>query len=148
MDIEEGFRKADTNMIEIKRLLNYLLTNGYEFEGTQEANDGRYNYPDDAIAIFSKKISYTDTHHNWINDSDIKVSIQFEKRADYKNFKKNEDEDDIYVGEPHTFIEGLIEEIQNKKMKTRKNKRTKKRKNKSSKTANNFLDNYTDQKEK
>jgi hypothetical protein len=56
MDKEEGFREVDTNMIEIKRLLNFLLTNGYEFEGTREAIDGEYIYPDDAIAGFSKKI--------------------------------------------------------------------------------------------
>ena len=142
MDKEEGFREVDTNMIEIKRLLNFLLTNGYEFEGTREAIDGGYIYPDDAIAGFSKKISYTDTDGNWINDSGIKVSIQFEKRADYKNFEKNEDDDDIYIGEPDTFITGLIEEIKypkysiggrtkNKKMKIRKNKSSKK-------TANSF----------
>jgi hypothetical protein len=136
MDKEEGSREVDTNMIEIKRLLNYLLTNGYEFKGTREAIDGIYNYPDNAIASFSKKISYTDTDGNWINDSGIKVSIQFEKRADYKNFEKNEDadEDDIYIGEPDTFITGLIEEIKepkrsiggrtkNKKMKIRKTHR-------------------------
>ena len=139
MDKEDGFRKVDTNMIEIKRLLNFLLTNGYEFEGTREAIDGRYIYPDDAIASFSKKISYTDTDGNWINDSDIKVSIQFEKRADYENFEKNKDEDDIYIGEPDMFIKGLIEEIKdpnysiggrtkNKKMKIRKNKKMKTRK--------------------
>ena len=115
MDKEEGSRKVDTNMIEIKRLLNYLLTNGYEFEETREAIDGRYIYPDDAIARFSKKLSYTDTDGNWINDSGIKVSIQFEKRADYKNFEKNEDKDDIYIGEPDTFITGLIEEIKDPK---------------------------------
>ena len=99
----------------------------------------------------SKEISYTDTDGNWINDSGIKVSIQFEKRADYTNFEKNENEyeDDIYNGEPDTFIRGLIEEIKepkhsiggrskNKKMKTRKNKKMKPRKNKSSKTANSF----------
>lgn len=134
MDKKEGSRKADTNMIEIKRLLNYLLTNGFEFEGTQEANDGIYYYPDEAIANFSKPISYTDTHHNWINDSGIKVSIQFEKRADYKNFEKNEDEEDIYIGEPETFITDLIEEIKDRT----KNKKKKTRKNKSSKTANSF----------
>ena len=132
MDKEEGSREVDTNMIEIKRLLNYLLTNGYEFNGTRKAIDGRYIYPDEAIASFSKELSYTDTDRNWINDSGIKVSIQFEKRADYKNFEKNEDEDDIYIGEPDTFITGLIEEIKepkrsiegrtkNKKMKIRKN---------------------------
>jgi len=140
MDKEEGSRQADTNMIEIKRLLNYLLTNGYEFEKTRDAIDGIHNYPDDAIAIFSKKISYTDTDHNWINDSGIKVSIQFEKRADYKNFKTNEHDDNIY-GEPDKFIRGLIKEIKdpkysiggrtkNKKMKIRKNKKMKTRKNK------------------
>ena len=134
MDKEEGSREVDTNMIEIKRLLNCLLTNGYEFNGTREAIDGRYINPDEAIASFSKELSYTGMDHNWINDSGIKVSIQFEKRADYKNFEKNKDKDDIYIGEPDTFITGLIEEIKypkggrtkNKKMKTRKNKSSKK----------------------
>jgi hypothetical protein len=143
MDKEDGSRKVDTNMIEIKRLLNYLLTNGYEFKGTREAIDGRYIYPDDAIASFSKKISYTDTDGNWINDSSIKVSIQFEKRADYKNFEKNkdEDEDDIYIGEPDTFITGLIEEIKDPKYSIggrTKNKKMKTRKNKKMKTVNSF----------
>ena len=142
MDKEEGSRNVDTNIIEIKRLLNCLLTNGYEFEGTREAIDGRYIYPDDAIASFSKEISYTDTDGNWINDSGIKVSIQFEKRADYTNFEKNEDEDDIYIGEPDTFITGLIEEIKDPKYSIggrTKNKKMKIRKNKSSKkTANSF----------
>ena len=142
MDKEESSRKVDTNIIEIKRLLNFLLTNGYEFEGTREAIDGRYIYPDDAIASFSKEISYTDTDGNWINDSGIKVSIQFEKRADYTNFEKNEDEDDIYIGEPDTFITGLIEEIKDPKYSIggrTKNKKMKIRKNKSSKkTANSF----------
>ena len=123
MDKKEGFRKVDTNAIEIKRLLNYLLTNGYKFEGTQEAVDGN---SEEAIASFSKELSYTDTESNWINDSSIKVSIQFEKRADYKNFEKNEGEDDIYIGEPETFITGLIEEIKDPKYskgdKTKNNK--------------------------
>ena len=149
MDKKEGFRKVDTNAIEIKRLLKYLLTKGYTFEGTREAFDGKYNYPEESIASFSKELSYTDTDGNWINDSGIKVSIQFEKRADYKNFEKNEDEDDIYIGEPETFITGLIEEIKdpkyskgdktkNNKMKIRQKINMKTLKNKSSKTANGF----------
>jgi len=88
-------------MIEIKRLLNYLVTNGYEFKETREAFDDRYQYPDDAIAFFSKKLSYSDTEGNWINDSGIKVSIQFETRADYKNFEKNADEDNILENQKH-----------------------------------------------
>ena len=139
MDKEEGSREVDTNMIEIKRLLNCLLTNGYEFNGTREAIDGRYINPDEAIASFSKELSYTGMDHNWINDSGIKVSIQFEKREDYKNFEKNKDKDDIYIGEPDTFITGLIEEIKYPKGGRTKNKKMKTRKNKSSKkTANSF----------
>lgn len=135
MDKEDKFREADTNMIEIKRLLNYLVTNGYEFKETREAFDDKYQYPDDAIAFFSKKLSYSDTEGNWINDSGIKVSIQFETRADYKNFEKNEDEDNIYIGEPDTFITGLIEEIKTSSSLGGKSKRNKRktRKNKSSK---------------
>ena len=157
MDKKESFRKVDTNAIEIKRLLKYLLTNGYVFEATREAFDGN---SEEAIASFSKELSYTNTDGNWIGDSSIKVSIQFEKRADYKNFEKNEDEDDIYIGEPETFITGLIEEIKDSKyskgdktknkkmkipqkinmknMKTLKNREIKTLKNKSSKTANSF----------
>ena len=123
-------------MIEIKRLLNYLVTNGYEFKETREAFDDRYQYPDDAIALFSKKLSYSDTEGNWINDSGIKVSIQFETRADYKNFEKNAYDEDKYIGEPETFITGLIEEIKTSTSslggKAKRNKR-KTRKNKSSK---------------
>ena len=111
MDKEENFRNADTNIIEIKRILKYLLTNKYEFKETREAIDNRFVYPDDVIADFSKEISYTDTDGNWINDSTIKVSIQFEKRADYINFKKNK-EDNEYIGNPDIFITGLIEEIE------------------------------------
>jgi hypothetical protein len=115
MDKKERFRNVDTNAIEIKRLLKYLLTNGYEFEGIREAFDGKYNYPEEAIASFSKELSYTDKDGNWINDSGIKVSIQFEKRADYEKFEKNEDEDDIYIGQPETFITGLIKKIKDPK---------------------------------
>ena len=59
-----------------------------------------------------------------------------------KKKNKNEDEDDIYIGEPDTFITGLIEEIKDPKYSMggrTKNKKMKIRKNKSSKkTANSF----------
>ena len=141
MDKEEDSREADTNIIEIKRLLNFLLTNGYKFDGTRKAFDGNYNYPEEAIASFSKEISYTQTDGNWISDSEMKVSIQFEKRADYKNLKINKDGDSIYIGNPNTFIKGLIKEIKDPKYSIggrTKNKKMKTRKNKSSKYANSF----------
>jgi len=56
-----------------------------------------------------KELNYDDNTDfnkaNVINDSEIKVSIQFEDRADYKfyNFKRNK-----YNGSPKSFIEELI----------------------------------------
>ncbi len=106
---------ADTNMIEVKKLLHYLVTNGYKFQGTREVIYDRRSYPhdatsgsypDDAIADFSKALQYTSAYDD-INDSKIRVSIHFEKRADYTNQR----EDNEYVGDPERFIRGLIEEI-------------------------------------
>ena len=111
MDRPVQHRGPDTNMIEIKKIVDCLVRNGYEFEGTREAVDGRYTYQDDAIADFSKKLDYTAEDGDYKNDSIIKVSIHFEKRADYTNFEKNEDEDDIYIGDPRRFISDLVEEI-------------------------------------
>jgi len=95
MDKHRYFREADTGILEIKKLLECLLSNGYEFNGTREAVIGRYSYPDDAIADFSKPLDFSDKDGNAINDGSLKVYIQFEKRSDYTNYEKNEDEDNI-----------------------------------------------------
>ena len=139
MDRPVEDRGPDTSMLELKKIVDCLVTNGYEFEGTREAIIGRTSYPDDAIADFKKDIDYTAEDGNYINDNEIKVSIQFQKRADYTNFTHygidvNEPEDDDeYIGDPDEFIRGLIgeEEIpraaaggtRRKKRKTRRNKR-------------------------
>ena len=100
--------------------------NGYKFEGTREADYGRDIYPDDAIADFLKKISLA-------NDNFLKVSIHFNKTADYKNFEKNEDGDNIYVGNQDEFIISLVEETQAARGGTRqKNRKTRRNKRKSS----------------
>ena len=146
MDKAVADREADTNMLEVKKLLHCLVTNGYEFEGTREAVYSRYTYPDDAIADFSKDLDYSDTDRNYINDSKIKVSIHFEKRADYTKFEKNEDDDNVYVGDPETFITDLIEEIKLSKnlvkngvgKKSCKNRGKKRKTKKTSKTSNNL----------
>jgi hypothetical protein len=106
MDREPQDRGVDTNMQEVKKLLHCLVTNGYIFNEIQED----YSYPDDAIAYFSKDLAYTDTDGNYINDSKIKISIQFEKRADYTTLIKHPNGDFEY-GDPIQFIEKLIEEI-------------------------------------
>jgi hypothetical protein len=124
MDKHRYARGPDTGIIEIKRLLECLLSNNYKFEGTSEANRGIYDYPNDAIADFTKRLDFADTDGNAINDGYINVSIQFEKRADYNNFKKDEYKDNIYVGDTEEFISELIEETQKK---LRKKRRTRKR---------------------
>jgi hypothetical protein len=119
---------------ELKKIVDYLETNGYEFEGI--VND-RFVDDNDAIADFNKKIVYYHPEIGWIRDNYIKVSIQFQKRADYKNFThygKDEndlEDDDEYIGDLDTFILGLMEEenqdstggTRRKKRKTRKNRR-------------------------
>jgi hypothetical protein len=128
MDKHRFARGPDTGIIEIKRVLECLLSNDYEFEGTSEANRGRYDYVDDAIADFTKPLDFTDTYGNPIRDGSIKISIQFEKRADYKHFEENDNEE--YMGDTDEFIQGLIEETQKK---LRKKRRT--RKSRSSKIS-------------
>jgi hypothetical protein len=115
MDKVSQIRGADTNMLEIKKIVDCLLKNGYEFEGTREVYHPRLTYPDEAVADFLKKIEYTNADGEFINDSEIKVSIQFEKRADYTNFIKDENEDNIYNGDTDAFIIDLIEEIEDSK---------------------------------
>ena len=139
MDRPVEDRGPDTSMLELKKIVDCLVTNGYEFEGTREAIVDRYSYPDDAIADFKKDIDYTAEDGNYINDNEIKVSIQFQKRADYKNFTHygidvdEREDDDEYIGDPDEFIIGLIGEedfqaqerggTRRKKRKTRKNRR-------------------------
>jgi hypothetical protein len=126
MDKHPYTREADTGIIEIKRVLECLLKNNYEFEGIEDdIIRGRYSYPDDAIAHFTKPLSFSDTTGEWIPDNSITVSIQFQKTADYTHFEKNKDEDNVYVGHPDDFISELIEETQKKlrrKRRTRKSR--------------------------
>lgn len=129
MDNRDDSKKADTNMIEIKRLLNYLVKNDYKFDEIEA------EYDNDAVAIFSKGLSYYDIDDDWVKDSGIKISIQFEKRADYTNFEKNEEDENIYIGKPDIFIRGLITEIKSSKGGRAKCIKMKTRKNKSSKTS-------------
>ena len=116
MDKHPYYREADTGIIEIKRLLECLLANNYKFEGTSE----KYQYPDDTFANFSKSLEFTATDGNLINDNSINVSIQFQKRVDYKHFKQDENEDDIYMGDTDEFIQGLIDETEKKLRKRRR----------------------------
>ena len=111
-------RDKNTGMLEIKKIVDCLTKNGYEFEGIKEV----YRYPNDFIADFSKKIDYTDAVGEYIPDSSLKVSIQFEKHTDYKNIEKNEDLEEVYIGDPNEFIQSIIDSTrkQPRKRRTRK----------------------------
>ena len=115
-------RDQKTGMLEIKKIVDCLSKNGYEFEGTRKAVVGRYSYTNELIADFSKKIDYSDAIGEYIPDSSLKVSIQFEKRADYKNIEQNEDLDNIYIGDPNEFIQGIIDSTRKQRSKRRTRK--------------------------
>uniref|UniRef100_A0A6C0I1Q0 Uncharacterized protein n=1 Tax=viral metagenome TaxID=1070528 RepID=A0A6C0I1Q0_9ZZZZ len=123
MDRSPEERGPDTGKLEIKHILNFLLSNGYTFKGTRKAINEGYEYPDAAIADFSKRLEFSDTDGNYVLDGSLDISIQFEKRADYENFEKNEDEDDIYVGNPTKFIKKLIKETSEKQVSGGRSKR-------------------------
>ena len=59
-------RDQKTGMLEIKKIVDCLTKNGYEFEGTRTAVVGRYTYTNDFIADFSKKIDYSDAIGEYI----------------------------------------------------------------------------------
>lgn len=120
MDKHRYFREVDTGIIEIQRLLDCLIKNKYEFHGTHD----KYGYPDDAIAEFVKPLQFSDKDGNWINDGSLKVSIQFEKRADYTHFERDESEDNIYIGDSEEFITGLIRKIEKTHRKKRRSRKT------------------------
>ena len=118
-------RDKNTGILEIKKIIDCLTKNGYEFQRTREAVIGRDSYPNEVIVDFSKRIDYTDEVGDYLPDSSIKVSIQFEKRVDYKNITQNEDLDYIYVGKPDDFIQSLIRESNKKQRSKRRTRKTK-----------------------
>jgi hypothetical protein len=94
--------------VEIRKILQCLKANGYEFEGVEDSADhyGAMN------ASFKKNTSFSESDGNYVNDSLIKVKIQFDSRMDYKNSYENEDGDyepDIVQGEK--FIETILSEM-------------------------------------
>jgi hypothetical protein len=111
MEKKREDRKVDTHRIEIKKVLKYLGRQGYEFEGTRT-----HKHATECAADFQKEISYTDLDGNWVNDGKIKVSIQFEKRADYTNIEKDANGDEVYVGEEITFISAILDEIEDEQL--------------------------------
>jgi len=121
MDKPVELRGPDTPQIELVHILTWLIKNGFEMEEVTEVYHSEYIYPDDAVVHFIKKIDYTEKSGDYINDSSMKVSVQFEKRADFKHIIDTEDVDREYDREPDVFIDELVKKIQKKqKRRTRK----------------------------
>lgn len=126
MDKPRELRGPNTPQIELVRILTWLIKNGFEMEETGEVYDRDVIYDDDAVVHFKKDIAYTEESGNYINDSSMKVSVQFEKRSDYKHIIESEDGDREYEREPYEFIDELIGKIQKKHRKSTKNRTRKK----------------------
>ena len=121
MDKPRELRGPNTPQIELVHILTWLIKNGFEMENVTEVYHPRYTYPDNAVVHFKKGIDYSEESGNYINDSSMKVSIQFEKRADFKHIIDTEDGDQEYDREPDVFIDELVKKIQKKqKRRTRK----------------------------
>jgi hypothetical protein len=108
MDKAREFRREDTYEIELRRVIAWLIKNGFELEGTREA---AYYEPSHAICEFNKEIDYTDKLGNVSNDAYMKVSIQFQKTADYKHLIENEDHEVVSTQEPDIYISKLVTKI-------------------------------------
>jgi hypothetical protein len=61
------------------------------------------------VANFQKDIAYSDTDGNYINDSHIKVNVEFDSGFDFSHKYMNEDNEFAFDGEKGSeFIERLL----------------------------------------
>lgn len=111
MDKDRVFRGEDTYEIELRRVISWLIKNGFKLEGTREAG---YYDPTEAICEFKQKIDYTDKFGNNINDGYMTVSIQYLKIADYKHLTVNRNEEIVSTQEPDIYISELVRKIEKK----------------------------------
>jgi hypothetical protein len=117
---------------EIRQILQCLKTNGYEFEDIEDSDD---NYGS-MNAIFKKDVEFSESDGNYVNDSFIKIKIDFDSRMDYKNKKSYEDEEGDYVPnieQGDRFISSIFSSMargKGRKTKRYKSKNKKSRRNK------------------
>ena len=120
---------ARTPDFEIKKILQCLKTNGYELEGIEDSDElhGFMN------AYFKKDVQFDDSDGNDVNDSHIKIKVEFDSRMDPEH--SYYDEEGEYVPDTvrgEEFISTIFDELAGGKRKTKRNKsRRKNKKNKS-----------------
>jgi hypothetical protein len=116
MDKPRELRGPDTPQIELERVLTWLIKNGFEMEGVTEVYHPRFRYDDMSVAHFIKNIDYIEENGDANPDSYMKVSVQFEKRADFNHITETEDGLE-YDREPYEFIDELMDNITEKQRK-------------------------------
>jgi hypothetical protein len=74
---------------QMQKIFSFLHKNNYDLEGFQKSNIDEH-----IKVIFKKDVKYTDAEGNWINDTDIKVTVEYPTFYDSEN--KYQDEHDNF----------------------------------------------------
>ena len=110
---------------EIKKILQCLKTNGYEFIGIEDSDDW-HGY---MIGSFKKDVHF-DKDYEDVNDSHISIKVEFDSRMDTEHSYYDEEGEYIpNLRRGGEFISNLFDEFAGGKRKSKKNKSRKTRKN-------------------
>jgi len=71
----------------MQKIFSFLHDNKYILDGFQKSNIDEH-----VRVIFKKSIEYTDARGDWINDTEIKVTVEFPTFYDVENKYKDDDE--------------------------------------------------------
>jgi len=104
-------RDEDTGKLELDKVIKFLKDNGYKYIDVRPAEYCRYIVYGSVIADFEKEITYTDKIGNWINDRNIKISIEIDDDFDYKNISDDPDYEKVFDhSKANKFINDLLNE--------------------------------------
>ena len=110
---------------EIKKILQCLKTNGYEFIGIEDSDD----WHGSMIGSFKKDVHF-DKDYEDVNDSHISIKVEFDSRMDTEHSYYDEEGEYIpNLRRGGEFISNLFDEFAGGKRKSKKNKSRKTRKN-------------------
>ena len=92
---------------DIRNIIHFLSTQGYQFKGI----DYNPRFGASARAKFEKTSGMDEINGNYVNDSSIEVTVDFDHRYDYKNGVEDEEEGMVYdydATKADAFIRSLI----------------------------------------
>jgi hypothetical protein len=117
---------------EIKKILQCLKTNGYEFEYLEDSD----SFQGCMNAYFNKDVvQFIDIDGNNANDSHINIKVEFDARMDPEHSYYDEDNNYIpNLRRGHDFISTIFDELEGGKRKTKRNKSRQKNKSKRNKS--------------